>query len=75
MKKHGQLGNDFITSDFAHEFGIYGPPTYCVDRLAELVELGVDRFILIGSPDLAAPEEEIAALARRAVDEVLTKFN
>ena len=75
MKKHGQLGNDFITSDFAHEFGIYGPPTYCVDRLAELVELGVDRFILIGSPDLAAPEEEIAALARRAVDAVLTKFN
>ena len=56
-------GNDFITSDFAHEFGIYGPPSYCVDQLSQLVELGVDRFILAGGPDLAMPWAEIAALA------------
>ena len=75
MKQHGQLGNDFITSDFAHEFGIYGPPSYCIDRLSELVDLGIDRFIIIGSPDLAAPDEEIAGLAQRAVEEVVSPFN
>ena len=74
MNKHGQHGNDFITSDFAHEFGIYGPPSYCVDRISELAAPGVDRFILAGGPDLAMPQAEIAALARRFMAEVLPKF-
>ena len=74
MNKHGQHGNDFITADFAHEFGIYGPPSYCVDRIWQLAELGVDRFVLAGSPDLAAPEAGIAEMARRFVTQVLVKF-
>ena len=74
MKQHGAHGADFITRDFAHEFGIYGPPSYCVDRLSELAELGVDRFILAGGPDLAMPMPEIAALAERFVAEVLPAF-
>ena len=75
MKKHGQLGNEFITSSFAHEFGIYGPPSYCVDRLSELTEMGVDRFIVIGSPDLAAPEKEIVSMAKRLTEEVIPRFS
>ena len=74
MKRHGAHGGDFITSDFAHEFGIYGPPSYCIDRLSQLAELGVDRFILAGGPDLAMPMPEIAALAERFVAEVLPAF-
>ena len=74
MKQHGAHGGDFITSDFAHEFGIYGPPSYCVDRLSQLVELGVDRFILAGGPDLAMPRPEIAALGERFVAEVLPRL-
>ena len=74
MKQHGAHGADFITSDFAHEFGIYGPPSYCIDRLAQLAELGVDRFILAGGPDLAMPRPEVAALAKRFVAEVLPAF-
>jgi 5,10-methylenetetrahydromethanopterin reductase len=74
MKKHGQEGNGFITSAFAHEFGIYGPPSYCVDRLTELTELGIDRFIVIGSPDLAAPEEPVAKMAERFTTEVLPRL-
>ena len=66
MKQHGAHGADFITSDFAHEFGIYGPPSYCVDRLSQLAELGVDRFILARGPDLAMPTPEISALAERS---------
>ena len=74
MKQHGAHGGDFLTSDFAHEFGIYGPPSYCVDRLWQLTELGVDRFILAGGPDLAMPIPEIAAMAERFVAEVLPAF-
>ena len=73
MKQHGAHGNDLVTSEFAHEFGIYGPPSYCVDRLGELVDLGIDRFILAGTPDLAL-QPEIATLAQRFVTEVLPKF-
>lgn len=53
---------------------IFGPSAYCVDRISQLAELGVDRFILAGSPDLAAPETEVAGMARRFVAEVLPKF-
>ncbi len=73
MKQHGAHGNDLITSEFAHEFGIYGPPSYCVDRLNELVELGIDRFILAGGPDLAMLDPEIAGMAQRFVTDVLPR--
>lgn len=74
MKNHGTHGAGVITSEFAHEFGIYGPPAYCVDRLSELAELGIDRFILAGGPDIAMPNPEVAALASRFLTEVLPRF-
>lgn len=74
MKQHGQHDPGLVTSEFAHEFGIYGPPGYCVDRLNELVELGIDRFILTGGPELAHPEPFVVDMARRFTEEVLPKF-
>lgn len=74
MKQHGQHDPGLITSEFAHEFGIYGPPGYCVDRLNELVELGISRFILAGGPELAHPVSEIVSMAQRFVDEVMPKL-
>lgn len=74
MKEHGQHDPGLITREFAHEFGIYGPPAYCVDRLTELVELGISRFILIGGPELAHPVPEVQGMAQRFVDEVLPQF-
>jgi len=74
MKQHGQHDPGFITSEFAHEFGIYGPPGYCVDRLNELVELGISRFILAGGPELAHPVPEIVSMAQRFIDEVMPKL-
>ncbi|MGI9325920.1 MAG: LLM class flavin-dependent oxidoreductase [Pseudomonadales bacterium] len=74
MKQHGQHDPGLITSEFAHEFGIYGPPAYCADRLSELIELGIDRFILAGGPELAHPQDFVAAMARRFTDEVLPKL-
>ena len=34
-----------LTADFIDSFAIVGPPSYCVDRLLELVDSGVTRFI------------------------------
>lgn len=74
MKQHGQHDPGLITSEFAHEFGIYGPPGYCVDRLNELVDLGITRFILAGGPELAHPDPQIVSMAQRFADEVMPKL-
>ena len=62
MHHHGFTGGPqeaAVTEDFARDFGIFGPPTYCADRLAELIDLGVQRFILRGLPlDPADPNSE-----------------
>ena len=53
MHEHGRPGSaqaESITTEFERGFGVFGPPDYCVQRLGELVELGIDRFILRGSP-------------------------
>ena len=63
-----------INGDFAQEFGIYGPPSYCIDRLNELIEFGINRFILTGGPETAFPDESVVKMARRFTDEVLPKL-
>ena len=54
MKQHGGTGSPqaaFLTAEFARNFGIFGPPSYCANRLSELIELGIDRFIVVGTSD------------------------
>ena len=51
MKQHGGAGSPqtaMLTAEFARTFGIFGPPSYCSDRLSELIKLGIDRFIVTG---------------------------
>ena len=74
IDKHGQAGESFVTAEFAHEFGVYGPASYVIERLTALVELGIDRLIVIGSPDLAAPVAAFAEPGQRFADEVLPHF-
>ncbi len=74
MKQHGRHDPGLINGEFAQEFGIYGPPGYCIDRLNELIELGIDRFILTGGPEIAFPDETVVKMARRFTDEVLPKL-
>ena len=72
MQHHGMAGapqDQAVTSDFARNFGIFGPPTHCADRLAELIDLGIDKFIIRGvSLDPADPESKAA---QRFTDEVV----
>lgn len=38
-----------LTPEFVDRFAIVGPPDGCVDRLRQLVDLGVERFVITGA--------------------------
>ncbi len=70
--QHGRGGGPqeaAVTSEFARDFGIFGPPSYCADRLSDLIELGVDRFVLRGTP--LEPDNPDSRAAERFVHEVV----
>lgn len=75
MQHHGLAGapqDAVVTTDFARGFGIFGPPTHCADRLAELIDLGIDKFIIRGvSLDPADPDSPAAERFVREVAPLL----
>jgi len=51
MHAHGQRGGSqttALTNEFMDRFAIIGPVDHCVERLGELIELGVDKFAVTG---------------------------
>ena len=53
MHGHGRPGSaqaGVIPTEFERSFGVFGSADYCVQRLGELLETGVDRLIMRGSP-------------------------
>lgn len=51
MTHHSQVGSAQaaeITPEFASHFAILGPPRECLERLHELVSLGLDRLVVVG---------------------------
>ena len=53
MHGHGRPGSaqaEVIPTEFERSFGVFGSPDYCVQRLGELIDIGIDRFIFRGSP-------------------------
>jgi 5,10-methylenetetrahydromethanopterin reductase len=64
MHHHTQAGSaqaSQLTPAFVDRFGIVGPPEHCIDRLAQLIALGIDRLIIVG-PSADVDRDE----ARRA---------
>ena len=69
---HGKTaaGHQSVMPDeFVDRFGVTGPSDECGRRLAELVDLGLDRLVVIGGSRDAGPGELLAA-NRRFMDEV-----
>ena len=61
-----------VTQEFAGSFGIFGPPDYCVQRLGELIELGVTQFFIPGATlDPSHPDSECS---ERFVGEVMPQL-
>ena len=59
-----------LDPEFVDQFGIVGPSSYCVERLQELGELGLDRVVIVG-PSLGADPAEASAAVARFAEEVL----
>ena len=73
MTRHSRAGSPqagVISSEFAQEFGIFGNPAYCIERLQELLALGLQRLVVVGSSAGADPAEAARA-EQRFVEEVL----
>ena len=49
MNQHGRAPAGVLTPEFLDRFAVVGPPDHCVERLLELVELGVTRFVVCGA--------------------------
>ena len=57
--REGSAQSAQVTQEFAGSFGVFGPPDYCVQRLGELIELGITRFFIAGTTlDPSHPNSE-----------------
>lgn len=79
MTHHGQNDSSqtsTIEADFADQYAIIGPAKHCVERLQELVDAGVTRFILSSPVPGAAPHhvQEARHAQEYVVNEVLPAF-
>jgi 5,10-methylenetetrahydromethanopterin reductase len=73
MTRHSRAGSPqaaTITSEFAREFGIFGPSAYCVRRLNEVVSLGIGRLVVVGATREVDPAEATKA-EMRFIEEVM----
>jgi 5,10-methylenetetrahydromethanopterin reductase len=73
MNAHGrQAGRQAtaLTDEFMDSFAILGPAEHCVDRLAALIELGLDKFALTG-PNFNARSPQAQEAASNVTDAVL----
>jgi 5,10-methylenetetrahydromethanopterin reductase len=59
-----------LPAGFIDRFAVVGSPARCVDRLAELVELGVDQLHVVG-PTADADRDAAGSARRRFREEVL----
>ncbi len=67
---HGSPQSQVLTDEVIDTFAIAGPPQYCIERLQELVEVGVTKVFVMGGGFRSDPQEASAA-HRRLVDDVL----
>ena len=72
MNNHGGHGaqTDALTDDFVDAYAIVGPPERCIERVGELVALGIDA-VMLAPPQGDAGEDDIRDGYRLLVDEVL----
>jgi 5,10-methylenetetrahydromethanopterin reductase len=67
---HGSPQSAPLTDEVIDTFAIAGPPSYCIERLAELIELGLTKIFSMGGG--FGVDRDAAREARRAlVDDVV----
>lgn len=72
MNHHAQTGSQQaakIGNDFASRFAVLGTAAHCVERLQELVALGLDRLVIVGA-SIGADRAEASKCEARFLEEV-----
>lgn len=76
MPNHARIGaahTRYLNDSFIDRFAVAGSPDYCVDRLGQLIDVGLERLVLITfSGD--ADTEQVAASNQRLTNEVLPQL-
>ena len=74
MNHHGGSGDqvNVLTDEFIDAYAIVGPPSACVERILQLVEIGIDALMLAPPQGDASPDD-IRDGYRLLVDEVIPK--
>ena len=67
---HGSPQSGALTDDVIDAFGIAGPPSYCRERLLELIELGLGRIFVLGG-GLGIDRDDAQASRHALVEQVL----
>ena len=65
---------DAPPAEFVDRFAIVGPPETCIRRIQEVVDLGIDRIVVLG-PTVDEVEGEKKRCADLMVQEVLPAFS
>ena len=63
----------FPPAEFVDQFAIVGPPETCIKRIQEVIDLGIDRIVVMG-PTVDAVEDEQKRCAELLVQKVLPAF-
>ncbi len=58
MNRHGRAPAGVLTPAFLDRFAVLGPPDRCVERLIQLVDAGLTRFVVCGALGWTDPREE-----------------
>ena len=77
MAAHGTLGSGpgaLLTEQFTDTYGIAGTAEHCVSRLQELVDLGVEKFVLFPVGRKVDPDE-VAQARKVLTHEVVPHFS
>ncbi len=64
LAQHGQRQGRHVAhldDAFVERFGVAGSPRYCVDRLCELIDLGLDHVVMVEGRDAADPQATASA--------------
>ncbi len=67
MSYHGHNEGEHtsaLTDDFIDSFAIAGPSSYCIERLQELIALGLERLIIVGPGRGTDPAEMKQSMLR-----------
>jgi 5,10-methylenetetrahydromethanopterin reductase len=66
--KAGSVQGASLTDEFIDAFAVAGPVRYCIDRLSQLIEVGVDRIVMVPGSRDADMIELLGSIGRLAAE-------